>query len=131
MATQIAIRDDLNRRIRCARCGGELARLETIRGVVISDADGFVLERRVGLVRSRVTFGPGWRPTPDGTWRRELTASPHHNVPTNLSASLRAALRRHYRGRRLRGLFEAKTVEAICPQCASTNAIQIQMEAAE
>ena len=127
MTVLAAIHDDVARQICCAGCNRELAHVAKMPGVVIADADGLVLERRVTADRRWVIFGPGWRPTPAGQWRYDDAAA--HLDPAR-SAGLASALREALRQARVSLRYElcpvTGVIEAICPQCASTTTIQTE-----
>lgn len=126
MTVHFAIRDDLARRIRCARCGEELARVETVPGVIVRDADGLVVERRVANDRRRVIFGPGWHHTPEGQWRCDGAFAPRASDHARFSTALREALRLTAGKRHIQECSPPQAIEAICPECASINTIQTE-----
>ncbi len=127
MTVLAAIHDDVARQICCASCNRQLAQLAVVPGVVVTDADGLVLERRVTADRHWAFFGPGWRPDPAGQWRHDDAAAHQHPARgASVASALRGALRQARGSPRYELCPLNGVIEAICPQCASTNTIQME-----
>lgn len=127
--------DAVTRTIRCRSCACELAQVETIPGVMISDADGLVCERRVTHDRQRIVFGPGWYPAPDGHWTYDNARLGERGTRDGAVVVLQlgwlvTAVRQALRPKRGTGRSEAHrhtgSIELVCPECASTNTIQTE-----
>jgi phage FluMu protein Com len=124
MTLPVAILDDTERRMRCAYCGYELARIEA--DPDFADADGIVMAAQPAR-RYRVVFDACWFRSAAGRWTRQIRPVgervQRHSRPAKRAriASVLSSI-----GEEAINLqpWRARIVEAECPRCSGVNRIE-------
>lgn len=127
MTFPAAIQNNVAQQICCTGCNRALAQVVVLPGIVATDVDGLVLERRVSVDRRWVIFGPGWRPASPDLWKYDDAARPDDPVHSaGLAHAFRDAMRQARASLRDEVCPLTDAIKAICPQCACANTIQME-----
>jgi phage FluMu protein Com len=126
MTLPVAIVDGIERLMRCAYCGYELARIEVAPD--FADADGIVMASQPAR-RYRVVFDACWFRSAAGRWTRHVRPAgeqiSRHSRPAKRAriASVLSSI-----GEEAINLqpWRVRVVEAECPRCSGVNRIEYE-----